>query len=135
MQLGNVLVNLSSTDAILRISVFLSVTLMATTAFAQSDSSVTPLLRSPSDSEFVNSWTKSLQAVDSDNGPDHGRSGLGETPTTNADVPQRGLISRSVRRGLQDQKQLYRAPFRRSNLKWDALFLTGTAAFLATDRQ
>jgi membrane-associated phospholipid phosphatase len=135
MQLRNVLVNLSSKDAILRILVFLCVTLIATMAFAQNDSSLTPLLRPPSDSEFVNSWAKSLQAIDSDNGPDHGQSGLGETPTTNADVPQRGLISRSVRRGLQDQKQLYLAPFRRSNLKWDALFLAGTATFLATDRQ
>jgi membrane-associated phospholipid phosphatase len=52
-----------------------------------------------------------------------------------AEQGRRGLITRSIKRGLQDQKQLYRAPFKRSNVKWDVLFLTGTAAFLATDRQ
>lgn len=46
-----------------------------------------------------------------------------------------GLIMRSVRRGLEDQKELYSAPFKAKNLKWDALTLVGTAAFLATDRQ
>src|SRR5437870_5171532 len=42
---------------------------------------------------------------------------------------------RSIKRGLQDQKQLYAAPFKVSNLKWDALFLAGTAALLATDKR
>jgi len=46
-----------------------------------------------------------------------------------------GLIRRSVKRGLQDQKKLYAAPFKVSNLKWDALFLAGTAALLATDKR
>src|SRR5207244_13551623 len=46
-----------------------------------------------------------------------------------------GLIMRSIKRGLQDQKQLYAAPFKVSNLKWDALFLAGTAALLATDKR
>jgi len=41
---------------------------------------------------------------------------------------------RSVRRTLEDQKQLYRAPFKRSNFKWDALILGGTAALLVSDR-
>jgi len=41
---------------------------------------------------------------------------------------------RSVKRTLEDQKQLYRAPFKPSNFKWDALVLGGTAALLATDR-
>jgi len=52
-----------------------------------------------------------------------------------ADEGHHGLISRSIKRGLQDQKQLYLAPFKRSNIKWDVLFLSGTAALLATDRQ
>jgi hypothetical protein len=51
------------------------------------------------------------------------------------DQQRPGLITRSLRRGLQDQKQLYSAPFKKSNLKWDALFLAGTAALIATDRQ
>jgi PAP2 superfamily len=46
-----------------------------------------------------------------------------------------GLVMRSVRRTLEDQKELYRAPFKPSNFKWDALMLGGTAALLATDRR
>lgn len=45
-----------------------------------------------------------------------------------------GLVMRSVKRTLQDQKELYRAPFKPSNFKWDALVLGGTAALLASDR-
>jgi hypothetical protein len=55
---------------------------------------------------------------------------LGESP---ADQPQstvgqsdkgqsHGFIVRNLRRGLQDQKELYAAPFKVKNLKWDALF-------------
>ncbi len=46
-----------------------------------------------------------------------------------------GFILRNVRRGLDDQKEIYSAPFKAKNIKWDALTLVGTAAFLATDRQ
>ncbi len=46
-----------------------------------------------------------------------------------------GFIVRNLRRGLHDQKELYTAPFKVKNLKWDALFLGTTAALLATDRQ
>jgi len=45
-----------------------------------------------------------------------------------------GLISRAVRRVLDDQKQLYKAPFKVSNLKWDGLVLAGTAVLLIEDR-
>jgi len=45
-----------------------------------------------------------------------------------------GLVMRSVKRTLEDQKELYRAPFKPSNFKWDALVLGGTAALLASDR-
>jgi len=45
-----------------------------------------------------------------------------------------GLAMRSVNRTLEDQKELYRAPFKPSNFKWDALVLGGTAALLASDR-
>jgi hypothetical protein len=47
---------------------------------------------------------------------------------------RQGLVMRSVRRTLEDQKELYRAPFKPSNFKWDALVLGGTAALLASDR-
>ena len=46
-----------------------------------------------------------------------------------------GFIVRNLRRGLQDQKELYAAPFKVKNLKWDVLFLGTTGALLATDRQ
>jgi PAP2 superfamily len=45
-----------------------------------------------------------------------------------------GLVTRSVKRVLKDQRELYQSPFKPSNYKWDALELGGTAAFLATDR-
>jgi hypothetical protein len=45
-----------------------------------------------------------------------------------------GFIVRNLRRGLEDQRQLYLAPFKPKNLKWDALFLGVTAGLLATDR-
>jgi membrane-associated phospholipid phosphatase len=40
-----------------------------------------------------------------------------------------------VKRGLSDQKELYLAPLKPSNLKWDALLIIGTGALVATDRQ
>jgi PAP2 superfamily len=63
--------------------------------------------------------------------------------TANSPQPQRplqqsdheGLVMRSVKRTLEDQKELYRAPFKPSNFKWDALVLGGTASLLATDRR
>ena len=41
---------------------------------------------------------------------------------------------RSVKRTLEDQKELYLTPFKPANFKWDALELGGTAALLASDR-
>jgi hypothetical protein len=51
-----------------------------------------------------------------------------------ANSPPHGLIRRSVERGLQDQKQLYLAPFKVANLKWDALCLATTGGLIAADR-
>jgi hypothetical protein len=45
-----------------------------------------------------------------------------------------GLVGRSVRLILQDQRRLYAAPFERHNLKWDAFVLVGTGALLVFDR-
>ena len=39
-----------------------------------------------------------------------------------------------IKRGVQDQKEIYSAPFQRRNLKWDALFLVGTAGLIAGDK-
>jgi len=46
-----------------------------------------------------------------------------------------GFVSRVVKRGLQDQKEIWTAPFHRSHLKWDALFLAGTGTLVAFDEQ
>jgi membrane-associated phospholipid phosphatase len=55
--------------------------------------------------------------------------------TQPGDSARQGFLIRNLKRGLEDQKQLWSAPFRRKNLKWDALFLLTTGAILATDRQ
>jgi hypothetical protein len=49
--------------------------------------------------------------------------------------PHQGFLVRNLKRGLEDQKELWTAPFKRKNLKWDALFLLTTGALIATDRQ
>jgi hypothetical protein len=46
-----------------------------------------------------------------------------------------GLVRRGVTRCLRDQRELYLAPFQRSNLKWDVMVLAGTGVLLATDRR
>ncbi len=64
--------------------------------------------------------------------------GTNQTPGTPSRANEsngHGLVVRSASRLLEDQKGLYAAPFKRQNLKWDALFLAGTAALIATDRQ
>lgn len=47
---------------------------------------------------------------------------------------RQGFVRRSTARIGTDQKRLYLAPFKPHNLKWDALVLVGTGAFLAADR-
>jgi membrane-associated phospholipid phosphatase len=97
-------------------------------AVAQVDSRAPAQVAGPkSDADFLRLWSHKKEIVGGEAAP--------PAASQRADEPSGGLISRSLRRGLQDQKQLYVAPFRKSNLKWDALFLGGTAALLATDRQ
>ncbi len=65
-----------------------------------------------------------------------GRTGNSANPQIQILEPEHhGIVMRSVKRTLEDQKELYRAPFKPSNFKWDALVLGGTAAFLATDKR
>ena len=54
--------------------------------------------------------------------------------TTQHSDQQHGMVSRSVKRTLEDQREIYKAPFKPSNLRWDALVLAPTAVFLVTDR-
>jgi hypothetical protein len=44
-----------------------------------------------------------------------------------------GAFKKTVGRFGKDQADIYSAPFHRSNLKWDALFLGGTGVLIATD--
>ena len=46
-----------------------------------------------------------------------------------------GAFKNVLGRFRKDQAEIYSAPFHRSHLKWDALFLAGTGVFIATDRQ
>jgi hypothetical protein len=70
-----------------------------------------------------------LETLDADDpAPDDGPN----TSTTTDKQP--GLVKRSIRRIGQDQKFIFRGPFEKHNLKWDAVILVGTGAFLAADR-
>jgi membrane-associated phospholipid phosphatase len=57
------------------------------------------------------------------------------TVSSNDDANRHGFIVRNLKRGLQDQKSLYLAPFKPKNIKWDIGFLAVTAGLLAVDRQ
>lgn len=57
-----------------------------------------------------------------------------DDPSDPNQLETQGLVRRGIKRGLRDQKELYRAPFQRSNFKWDAIVLAGTGALIATDR-
>jgi hypothetical protein len=64
-----------------------------------------------------------------------GSAGSETSDATNNPPEHQGLVKRSAERIARDQKRLYLAPFRLHNLKWDALVLAGTGAFLAADRR
>ena len=49
------------------------------------------------------------------------------------DSEKNGLVA-LLKRGVQDQKEIYTAPFKRKNLKWDALFLVATGGLIAADK-
>jgi len=55
--------------------------------------------------------------------------------SSSAEGNHQGFIVRNLKRGLQDQKSLYLAPFKPKNIKWDIGFLAVTAGLLAVDRQ
>jgi len=57
-----------------------------------------------------------------------------DDPQNPTETDGEGRVRRGAERILRDQKELYRAPFERSNLKWDVFVLAGTGALLATDR-
>src|SRR5258708_18869356 len=68
-----------------------------------------------------------LETVDESADPD-------SPDNSSSSKPREGLVKRSIKRIGEDQKRLYLAPFEPHNLKWDAIVLVGTGAFLAADR-
>jgi PAP2 superfamily len=66
-----------------------------------------------------------------------GRDATGSLPQSQTQTQQShrgGLVRRSVKRTMEDMKELYLSPFKPANFKWDALELGGTGALLAYDR-
>jgi PAP2 superfamily len=47
---------------------------------------------------------------------------------------QNGVVKRAIKRTFEDQKEIYRGPFKESNFKWDAVVLAGTGGLIAADR-
>ena len=78
-------------------------------------------------SSVDHSQLASLWATSEGNGSD-------DSSQTTPQSGRSGLIGRSIRRGLEDQKELYSIPFKRQNLKWDVLVLATTGALIATDK-
>ena len=78
------------------------------------------------------SFTSLLPGFEQDTrGEDSGeQDATGSSPRPQIQTQQsdrQGLVMRSVKRTFQDQKELYRAPFKPSNFKWDALVLGGNS--------
>jgi PAP2 superfamily len=67
--------------------------------------------------------------------PIHALDAASDGPGDPKQPGQPGRVRGGIGRVLRDQKELYRAPFQRSNFKWDAIVLGGTGALLATDRR
>jgi hypothetical protein len=78
----------------------------------------------------------SSQGSDTHSSGNQGPGNQGPDSTTAAPAPAQKprFITRVLKRGLDDQRQFYFAPFKRSYLKWDAMVLIGTGALLASDR-
>lgn len=56
-----------------------------------------------------------------------------DTTTAGEGSSNESFVTRALKRGLQDQKEIWSAPFHRKNVKWDALFLAGTGTLVAVD--
>jgi len=112
----------------------LAVPVLAVFASSQESSSTTtllpprPAIQSTAPAPNIRVGDFRLAGLDADDPVPDG------APTSATPDRQPGLVKRSIRRIGQDQKHLYRGPFEAHNLKWDALVLVGTGAFLAADR-
>jgi hypothetical protein len=59
----------------------------------------------------------------------------GGTASVQPAEPQPGIVHRSVKRILEDQKGIYLAPFEPAHIKYDAMLLGGSAVFFVTDHR
>ncbi len=113
---------------------FLTVAVLSVGASAQQPTLLAPMIRGTAlASNFRVADFKVVTPEEADSGDP-----LASDPDPLPDSPStpvhQGFIKRSFIRIGQDQKRLYLAPFEAHNLKWDAIVLIGTGAFLAADR-
>lgn len=114
----------------------LAVTLLSITAVGQGSSSDPVLLSTPEVQGITLApnfrvAALGLKAADDENAA---TDPIPDSSSSTDSGRHEGLVRRSVKRIGEDQERLYLAPFEAHNLKWDALVLVGTGAFLAADR-
>jgi len=108
-----------------------------TAAFIKSDS---PLERKVRQTDIFSEYTTrppgtfERDARGEDSAEQGARGGSPQPQMQTQKSDHEGLVMRSVKRTLQDQKELYLTPFKPANFKWDALELGVTAALVASDR-
>jgi hypothetical protein len=109
----------------------LAVAVLSVAASAQQPSTtlLAPMIRGTTLAPNFRVANFKVVTPDDDDAPDPDP--LPDSPSTPV---HQGFIKRSFIRIGQDQKRLYLAPFEAHNLKWDAVVLIGTGAFLAADR-
>jgi hypothetical protein len=86
------------------------------------------------DDSALPSGTFELDARGEESGEQNATGSSPQTQTQMQGSDHQGLVMRSVKRTLEDQKELYLTPFKPANFKWDALELGGTAALITWDR-
>ncbi|HEY1271492.1 MAG TPA: phosphatase PAP2 family protein [Terriglobales bacterium] len=64
-----------------------------------------------------------------------GWSALPEDQPGNSDTTPKPFVTRTLHRFGQDQAEIFAAPFRRSNIKWDVLFAASEGALIPFDEQ
>jgi hypothetical protein len=103
------------------------------TAAAQSAAVPVPILASPQPHNFSAHGECLLLSRTICEGltPDEDQTANGHEQRSN----NPGILRRGATRIWRDQEGLWIAPFKKSNLKWDAVVLLGTGVLIATDRQ
>jgi len=59
---------------------------------------------------------------------------ISDAPSPDSPASEQNARPSVLHRALQDQKEIYAAPFHRRNLKWDLLFVVATGGLMAGDR-